>query len=167
MVDEKKNKAAAQLGKLGGAARTEAKIAAAKVNGAKGGRPPHLDLSKEQLAILGDLVSKDRARLVRNQQQDPNFNWQGFIDNRDQLLARLQVEGSSVSVAKDDLIGLIQLIAPCIASEEKAANKTYSNPELDATVLELHKIGHHIDSLVSPPGPSIFEHYVKEARGRF
>jgi hypothetical protein len=39
-VTDEKNPAAVSLGKLGGAAKTERKAAAARENGKKGGRPP-------------------------------------------------------------------------------------------------------------------------------
>jgi hypothetical protein len=43
----RKNPAAVALGRKGGKARSEAKAAAARANGAKGGRPPKVESSRD------------------------------------------------------------------------------------------------------------------------
>ncbi|MEY4244057.1 MAG: hypothetical protein RLZZ245_1642, partial [Verrucomicrobiota bacterium] len=45
-----KNKAAQQLGRLGGSKKSEAKTATARANGAKGGRPNQFKQAQERLA---------------------------------------------------------------------------------------------------------------------
>jgi hypothetical protein len=56
-----KNPHAVALGKLGGKAKTDAKVEAARLNGRKGGRPRKDDLSKP--------MSAENIDLVRNQKR--------------------------------------------------------------------------------------------------
>jgi hypothetical protein len=170
MVDEK-NKAAIMLGKLGGAARSVAKVEAAKANGAKGGRPLRVELVEEYRAVLVEVLKKDLVRLDRNRDDDPAWSdrlWQKSIDECNELCRKFSHQSLHVDLKKTDVIHLVQLLAERIALEEKAGNKTYSNRALDEMLTRLHTVAEYLDSFVSPhPQPSILAHYLKESRGRF
>lgn len=51
------NKVAQKLGRLGGKKTSEAKAAAAKANGAKGGRPRKTPKTDAQSLVAGDLIA--------------------------------------------------------------------------------------------------------------
>lgn len=173
MID-KKNKAAILMGKLGGAARTEAKVAAAKANGVSGGRPHRVELSEDHKTALVEVLGKDHARLTRNRDDDPAWSdrlWQKSIDECVALSEKLSKPGAlHVDLKKSELIHFIQLLAERIAVEERGASKSHSNGVLDAMLIRYHSVAEHLDSLLSPwssQQPSLLAHYLKESRGRF
>lgn len=57
-----KNKAAQQLGRLGGSKKSEAKTATARANGAKGGRPNLFKQAQERLAGTNVELKKFRPK---------------------------------------------------------------------------------------------------------
>ncbi len=172
MVDEK-NKAAIMLGKLGGAARSVAKVEAAKANGAKGGRPFRVELVEEYRAVLVEVLKKDLARLERFRDDDPVWSdrlWQKSIDECNELCRKFSHQSLHVDLKKTDVIHLVQLLSERIALEERAASKSHSSRALDDMLARYHAVAQYLDSFVSPPAPaqpSILAHYLKEARGRF
>jgi hypothetical protein len=174
MVD-KKNKAAIMLGKLGGTARSRAKVDASRVNGAKGGRPLRVELAEEHRAVLVEVLNKDLAKLTRFRDDDPEWSdrlWQKSIDECNDLCRKFHAASHlplRVNLKKTDLIHVIQLLADRIALEERVAKKSHVNRVLDDMLTRYQAVAQHLDSFVSsaPAQPSVFAHYLKEARGRF
>lgn len=169
MVDEK-NKAAIMLGKLGGAARSAAKVEAAKANGAKGGRPLRVELIENYRAVLVEVLNKDLARLKRFRDDDPAWSdrlWHKSIDECNELIRKFSQPSLHVDLRKTDVIHLVQLLAERIALEERAANKSHSNRVLDDMLTHYDTVAQHLDSFASTSQPSIFAHYLKESRGKF
>lgn len=166
-----KNKAAVQLGKLGGSARSEAKTAAVKEYGAKGGRPHRVEISEEQLAVLREVLSKELDRLTRNKTADPAWSdrlWQKSIDECVDLAQKFPKTVRfpvRVDLKKTELIQLVQLLAEQIAYEENAGNKAYLNKALDAKLTRYHTLAEGLDKFLGQP--SILAHYLKESRRRF
>lgn len=159
------------LGKLGGASRTDAKVAASRANGAKGGRPLRIELNETEKAVIAELLAKHLAKLEQFRQDDPAWSdslWQKSIDECKVIARKVEDSALAVDFKKTEVIGLIQLLTERIAREERAKNKSQLNLALDELLVGLHSVAQYLDSFVtSSDQPSIFQHYLKEAHGRF
>lgn len=169
-MPEKKNKAAVELGKLGGSAKTDAKAAAARANGASGGRPTRFDLDEDCRELLSQLITRDITRLNNFKADDPSWSkfWSNSIAEREALAQRFAPERLSITLSKGHMIELLQLLAPAIVKMERDRDKDPKpNKELDKKLAKANAVAQHIDEKLSPwapSQPSLFAHFLKEAR---
>jgi hypothetical protein len=168
-MSEKKNKAAVQLGKLGGAARSVAKTAAVRANGTKGGRPAHFELTDDCRELLSELLSAEIARLQRFKADDPSWSkfWSEQIANTEALAKRFD-PAITIKLSKSHIIELLQLLARPVARMERDLERDFKpNKALEEKLAKTKAVAEQIDSKVTPwapSQPSLFAHLLKEAR---
>lgn len=166
-MSNEKNKAAALLGKLGGAARSEAKADAARTNGTKGGRPFRVDLEKARRSAVLSILEAELVRLKQFAVDDPQWNrWNKSIQDREMLLKKFDNQHKRPDLSKGDLISIVQLLAAYIGKKEKSQLKnTADKASSEPTLADSYEVAEQLDELLGKP--SVFEHYLRESRRQY
>jgi len=160
-----KNQAAIELGKRGGSARSEAKSAAARNNGAQGGRPHRIELSQQNRGFILRLLDDNLSWLNKFPKDDPSCpKGTDSIGICETLINKIN-NNERIDLRKIDMIYIIQLLAKEIARHENANRKSSNEATSDQQIALGQSVGEQLHKLMGEP--SLLRHYLNEGRNRY